>query len=426
MKRADRGIRPAVSRPQTHSTRAASVRNSFWLIPACFATGSVLLAVAMSTVELRLVLPLGDIVPGGPAGARALLSAIITAMISFTALVFSITVVALQLAASQYSPRILRTFIQDRVIQTALGLFIATFLFAIIVLASLPDQPRADQSQPGLPQLSLSTSLLLVLGSSGMFVWYLQHVTTIMRVSHIIAAIGSQTRRSIDAHYTTQPQPDPPVPSVPPGRVIPSNSTGAISDIALDRLATAAATHNCLIRVIPKPGDFVVAGDPLLAVHPTDPTAPPRLPRGTADRTITIGPERSPGQDIGFGFRQLADIAERALSPGVNDLTTAVRAIQESHDLLRRLVSRPDQPQTAYDAQGQLRVVAPRQSFGSFLAIAIDDVAHAGRDQPRITSLLHQVLTDLSATAAAQHHAAINRCRTLLARNSPAAHGPTP
>ncbi|SCL45251.1 Uncharacterized membrane protein [Micromonospora citrea] len=401
-----------MARRQTRSTRTAAIRDSFWLMPACFAACSLLLAIALSTVELRLVLPLNNVLPSGPAGARALLSAIITAMISLTALVFSITVVALQLVASQYSPRILRTFLEDRVIQAALGLFIATFLFAMVVLAALPDRPG-----PRVPELSLATSLLLVLASSAVFVWYLHHVTTIMRVSHVVAAIGAQTRRSVDTHHRVGPGTNPAVPSGPPFQIVAADSSGMITDIDVDRLARTAGRHHCLVVVLPAPGDFVVAGQPLLATYPVTDTPPRPLPPGVAAAAVTIGPERSPGRDVGFGFRQLADIAERALSPGVNDLTTAVRAIQESHDLLRRLATRPDQPEAVFDAQGRLRAVAPRQSFASFLAVAIDDVAHAGRDQPRIVDLLRRVLDDLAVAAADYHRPAISRRRRLLDTN---------
>ncbi|MFY1691212.1 DUF2254 domain-containing protein [Plantactinospora sp. WMMB782] len=396
-----------MARPQTRASRAASIRDSFWLIPACFTAGSVLLAIALSTLELRLVVPLDVILPSESAGARALLSAIITAMISFTALVFSITMVALQLTASQYSPRVLRTFLQDRVIQIALGLFIATFLFAIVVLAALPDTAR-------VPELSLATSLLLVLASSSVFVWYLHHVTTIMRVSHIIAAIGAQTRRSLQADTDAAPPADPAAPAGPPAQVLSAGTGGLVTDVDLARLAARAALHDCLVVVLPTPGDFVAAGQPLLTVYPAGTTAPRPLPTDIADEVVSLAPERSPGQDIGFGFRQLADIAERALSPGVNDLTTAVRATQESHDLLRRLATRPDRPRTAVDDQGRLRALAPRQTFDSFLAVAVDDVAHAGRDQPRITSLLRRMLTDLATVAAEQHRTAIDRRRRAL------------
>ncbi|TDB92556.1 DUF2254 domain-containing protein, partial [Micromonospora fluostatini] len=310
-----------MSRPRTVSARLAEIRESFWLVPAIFSIGAVAVAIGLSALELQLNLPVGGILPSGPAGARSLLSSIITAMISFTALVFSITVVALQLASSQYSPRVLRTFLQDRIIQATLGTFVATFLFAMVVLAALPTQE--DQR---LPELSLAVSIALVLASSATFIYYLHHITTVMRVSHIIGAIGAQTRRSI-AHL---PPPDAP-PSAVPERVtrsVPATQPGMISNVDLALLGRLAREHDCAITVVPTPGDFIVAGAPLLLVHRTNGGTPRLLPTEAAEQCVTIGVERTPGQDLGFGFRQLADIAERALSPAVNDVTTAVRTVQ--------------------------------------------------------------------------------------------------
>ncbi len=160
-----------MSRPRTGAARLAEIRQSFWLIPALFAASAVVLAIGLSVLELRLRLPVESILPSGPPGARSLLSSIITAMISFTALVFSITVVALQLASSQYSPRVLRTFLQDRVIQSTLGTFVATFLFAMVVLAALrpataigcPNSPspcrcRSCWPAPGCSSTTCTTS----------------------------------------------------------------------------------------------------------------------------------------------------------------------------------------------------------------------------------------------------------------------------
>ncbi|MGB2568679.1 DUF2254 domain-containing protein [Micromonospora citrea] len=392
-----------MSRTQTRSSRLASVRSSFWLIPAVFAVSAVLLAVGLSVLELRLVLPIGGILPSGPAGARSLLSSIITAMISFTALVFSITVVALQLASSQYSPRVLRTFLQDRVIQITLGTFVATFLFAMVVLAALPDRAAGR-----LPELSLAASMALVLCSTAVFIYYLHHITTVMRVSHIIASIGVQTRRCLDADRSSDDDGEP----EHPGRicqVIGALGPGMIDDVDLDLLAEIARRHRCAISVVPGPGDFVAEGTPLLHVHPVDDRPPTPLDPNDTVQAVSISVERTPGQDIGFGLRQLADIAERALSPGINDVTTAQRAVQEMHDLLRRLAVRPRRPRAVRDDDGTVRAMARRQSFDSLLAVAVDDVAYAGRDQPRITQALVEMLRDLTTVALPEHLPAVRR-----------------
>ncbi|MBG6105857.1 MULTISPECIES: DUF2254 domain-containing protein [Micromonospora] len=384
--------------PHTVKSRLTALRTSFWPVPAACAAGAILLAIGLSVLELRVGLPFGNVLPSGLAGARSLLSSIITAMISFTALVFSITVVALQLASSQYSPRVLRTFLQDRVTQFALGTFLATALFAMVVLAALPDLSSAR-----LPELSLAVAMILVLVSSGLFLYYLHHITSIMRVSHIVAAIGAQTRRSIDEHVPRTSAQETTVRLPPPVSVVTAPGPGLVDDIDLGSLARLARAHACAFSVLPTPGDFVVAGQPLVTVHATEAAPPPPVPEARVRAAVTLAVERQAGQDVGFGFRQLADIAERALSPGLNDTTTAIRAIQEAHDLLRRLAARLQHPWLVRDDDGTLRVHATPQSFDSFLAVAIDDVRRAGRDQPRVARLLDAVLADLRTVALPEH-----------------------
>lgn len=376
------------------------MRESFWLVPAIFSVGAVLAAIGLSVLELRFSLRFGGILPSGPAGARSLLSSIITAMISFTALVFSITVVALQLASSQYSPRVLRTFLQDRIIQATLGTFVATFLFAMVVLAALP-----DQEDRGLPELSLAVSIALVLASSGTFIYYLHHITTVMRASHIIGSIGAQTRRSI----ARLPPPEE-LPAIVLGEVtqtVPASEPGMVSNVDLALLARLAREHDCAITVVPTPGDFVAAGAPLLRVHRTAGGTARPVPAEQAEQGVTLSVERTPGQDLGFGFRQLADIAERALSPGVNDVTTAVRAVQEAHDLLRRLATRPNPTHAVHDDDGTVRARMSGVSYDSLLAMIIDDIRLVSRQQPRVMRLLDSVIRDVASIALPVHQAAI-------------------
>ncbi|MDW5329687.1 DUF2254 domain-containing protein [Plantactinospora sp. KLBMP9567] len=396
-----------MSRPRSWSFQVASIWSSFWLLPALFAAASVALAIVLSAVEARLVLPLGGILPSGPAGARALLSSIITAMISFTALVFSITVVALQLFSSQYSPRALRTFLQDRGIQVVLGTFVATFLYSMALLATLPDSAGTR-----LPELSLTISIVMVLISVAAFIYYLHHMTTIMRVSHVIASIGAQTRRSVHRHLDPGEGGPATGPLGPVEQVLTAPGAGVVTTTDLPRLAAVADRRRCVLVVVPLPGEYVVAGAPLLRVHRAGHSPPLPVRPDEVFTAIDVGPERAPGQDIGFGFRQLADIAERALSPGINDITTAVRAIQEMHDLLRRLLQRSDGPHVVRNSTGEIRALMRRQSYESYLTVAIDDVRHAGQGQPRVLRLLASVLEDLAADAPARYRDAVDRRRT--------------
>ncbi|GIJ36417.1 DUF2254 domain-containing protein [Micromonospora sediminimaris] len=391
-----------MSRPRTPAARLAEIRQSFWLIPALFAASAVVVAIGLSVLELRLRLPVETILPSGPAGARSLLSSIITAMISFTALVFSITVVALQLASSQYSPRVLRTFLQDRVIQSTLGTFVATFLFAMVVLAALP-----ARDSERLPELSLAVSMSLVLASTAMFIYYLHHITTVMRVSHIIVAIGAQTRRTIEQHVPDREEPAEVTGEVV--QVVPAAAAGLVTSVDLALLARLAREHDCAITVVPAPGDFVFTEAPLLRCHRLPSGEPRPLPVERVAHSVTIDVERTPGQDVGFGFRQLADIATRALSPASNDVTTAVRAVQEAHELLRRLATRPDPVGIVRDDDGTVRVLAKRPTYDIYLAMIIDELRNAAAGEPRINRLLDAVVADLDSVALPTHRPAIRR-----------------
>ncbi|MFV2022141.1 DUF2254 domain-containing protein [Micromonospora sp. LOL_023] len=393
-----------MSQSRTASSRLHGLWDSFWLIPAVCAIGALVAAILLATSDLHLDLLLKGLLPNNPAGARSLLSSIITAMISFTALVFSITVIAVQLTSSQYTPRVLRNFLQDRVSQATLGTFVATFLFAMVVLAALPNRSDAQ-----LPALSLAISMVLVLGSTGMFIYYLQHMTTLMRVSHMIAAIGVQTRGDI-RRWSADTSDSGGQPALGPVvAVVPAPAAGIVVSVNLDLLAALARQHGCAIAVTPIPGDFVVEGVPLLTVHSLDDIPPRPIDATRAAQAVDTGIERGPGQDVGFGLRQLADIAERSLSPGINDTTTAVRAIQESHDLLRRLAGRPDRPSIVRGDGDQILVHVRRQSFDSHLATSIDDIRRTASGQPRITKLIDSILADLVTVARPEHRAAIRQ-----------------
>ena len=198
---------------------------------------------------------------------------------------------------------------------------------------------------------------------------------------------------------------------VPAGvtQTVPATQPGMVSNVDLALLGHLAREHDCAIVVVPAPGDFVVTGAPLLRVHGTTGGTPRPLPADRAEQGVAVGVERAPGQDLGFGFRQLADIAERALSPAVNDVTTAVRAVQEAHDLLRRLATRPDPAHVVRDDDGTVRVQMNSFSYDTLLATIIDDIRSVSSQQPRVTRLLDTVVRDLASIALPVHRAAVER-----------------
>ncbi len=291
---------------------------------------------------------------GGPDSARELLSSIASSTLTLTALVFSVTIVVLQLASSQFSPRVLRTFLRDPRSQVTLGVFLATFVFALLVLRNVRGSDGGpDQFVPGV---AVSVSFALVLLSVAFFVQYIHTIGQSIRVIHVIERISAETIAAIDrVHPAGELRSADALATAGPSRIVEAAKPGVLTSVDLERLRRVAEAADVTITVLPRPGDFVACGMPLVAVCGTG---------HTDDRhvraAIALDKERDPAEDPAFGFRQLIDIAERALSPGVNDPTTAVQCLDHLHDLLRRMTTRPLVARTARDAAGTIRAVAPQ------------------------------------------------------------------
>lgn len=305
--------------------------------------------------RLSLVIPF--LISSGVDGARAVLSAIAGSMITFTGLVFSITIVTLQLTSGQFSPRVLRTFLQDRFNQLTLGVFVATFVYAMVVLRSVRG---GDQGETFVPHLGVNVAFLLVLASVVIFLFYIHHIAQSIRVATIIASIGADTRALIERrhslelgeHDTAQhPAVDG---QVGPSHIVTAGRPGVVVVVDDTMLVRLAERSGSVVQVLRAIGEFVPAGAPLFRVYGRHPAPDEQLCAG-----ITLGEERTLDQDVGFGLRQLIDIADRALSPGVNDPTTAIQVIDQLHDLLRRLAVRPLPPLRRTASDGRVTVLVP-------------------------------------------------------------------
>ena len=383
--------------------------DQFWAVPLACALAAAGLGLGLAALDrsLRTSLALPFLFAGGPEGARALLSAIITSMISFTGLVFSITIVVLQLTSSQFSPRVLRTFLRDRFNQVALGVFVATFVYGLVVLRSVRGTAQVD---PFVPQVSVTTSFAFVLASVVVFLGYIHHITQMIRAATIIDTIGRETAALIDRRHPADAaaRPAPVLPGGPVRR-IPAARAGVVQvvdDAALLRLADASGTTVVVLRAV---GEFVAEGAPLIAVHGDAADQGPDADR--LRRAVQLGTERSMDQDVGFGLRQLVDIAERALSPGINDPTTAVQAVDQLHDLLRRLATRSLPPRTRTTDGGRLGVVVPQATFEDHLGLACEEVHRWAADADRVRRRLAVMLLDLADAARPEHRPAVERAR---------------
>lgn len=365
---------------------------------------SVVLGVVL--IELDTALPAAHgliLYPGPAAGAREFLSSIVQAMISFTGLVFSITILVLQLASGQFSPRVLRMFLRDRTIQLTLGVFMATFVYAMVIERTIGG---GSQGKAFVPRIAVTVAFVFVLASVGLFIRYLSHVANLVRVATIIAEIGHESRAHFVHRYPADQPPSGPAPDLPTAvHTHNSEEPGVLVSVNSPALIELATDHQCVLKLAARIGDFIPAGAPLFTIH-AERLAPDVDLDDLTSRVgheIFLDIERTTEQDLAFGMRQLVDIANRALSPAVNDPTTACQVLDALHDLLRRLATRHLPTGDHTGADGQLRVRIPQYLFADFLELAVIEIWRYGSDAAQVPGRIAAMLADLDSAALAEH-----------------------
>jgi uncharacterized membrane protein len=383
------------------------IRSSLWFIPViCVLVGA---AVSFSTIWLDKAADF-ELIPtwvtGGPDAAVAILSTIAASMISLAALVLTITMVVVQLAMGQFSPRIVQPILRDKPSQIAIGLFVATFAHALLALREV----RFEQGGT-VPGLAILVAYLLVITSVVVLVIYVHHIGQSLRVSALIELVGTATRRLLDEHY---PQRMAIASARDRSDVVAAPVSGVVSALAHDDLVGCAETANCTLEMIPALGAFVPAGAPLFRVEGEI----DRLDTARVTRAVRIGLERTLDQDVAYGMRMLVDMAERALSDSpFLDPTTAVQAIDRLHDCLRQLAPRAFPDGTHRDASGNIRLITPVMTWEAYVSLAFDEIRLAGAGSPQVSRRLVEALDDLESVAPPQRRHVLREQRAMLSAN---------
>jgi uncharacterized membrane protein len=371
------------------------VRSSLWPVPAFFVVMSTVLAVALTELDRGLegLAGVRFVFAGSPEAGRSVLSVISGSMVSLTALVFSILIVVFQLTSSQFTPRALRTFLQDRPSKVALGSFLGTFAFSLTVMRTVRGED-GDITE-FVPRISITVAFFFSLLSMGVFVYYIHHVSRSIRASSIMQRIHRETTEVIGRLLPEEEEEEVAAVSrlaLPEEAVetlnVRSRKAGYITAIDTEHLVEEAEEAGTLVVVLHQVGTFVPLGVPLLAVRP--PTEA-ESHEGIL-KAVHLAEERTMEQDLGYGFRQLADLAVRALSPSMNDPTTAAMAIDRIGDLLLRVGRRPVLHDLRYDEGGRLRVVVPRHTWQGIVHEALQEIFYYGRDSPQVEEHLRQLL----------------------------------
>lgn len=375
------------------------LKSSLWFLPALAFSAAGLLSVATTILDQHLrpqmSLPLGLVLDAE--SARGLLSLISTWVLTFIGLAFTMTIVVLQLASGQFSPRVVGTLLRDRFSQTSMGMFIGTFAYAFIVLRLV-----GTGSREFVPAISIGVAFSLMLISLGVFIRYVNHVAQSIRAGSVIATVARETRRVIDQQIPDRDSPVNPQ-GWRPYHAIPAPRAGLLRSYDDEALVALASRCDVVIELVPKVGGFVPKGAPLARVLGNS------TPLDDSDvlSQISIGEERTMHQDPMFGFRQLVDIAERALSPGVNDPTTAVQVIDQIHDLLRDAMFRHFPSGTHPDGRGVVRLVVPVVSWVDLLRMGVEEIRHYGADSIQVSRRLRVMLQDLISVAPAPYRPAL-------------------
>lgn len=366
------------------------LRQAMWLVPLLSVTVAATVALVLANFEIRGGELIG--ITEDPQTARTLLSTAATTTITFAGLVFSITLLALQLTSSQFSPRVLRQFLRAREGQTALGVFAGTFVYVMLVLS------RISERNIFVPSLSVTIGLALSLLSLATFVGFVHHITQAIRVVNIIEGVAAEARALAD-HLERRRDDDPAAETVLAPLAIRSLLTRpghgkVLQAVSLDGLRRVAEHRSSVIHLIAEPGDYVVVGGMVLEEW-AEPASPlDALVWSDVQEHFVFGGERTMAQDLGFGYRQLVDIAEKALSPSLNDPTTAVQAVDRLHDLLRAELDRPPLRSVRVNDAGH-GVVGGAVRFESLVDMAFDEIRRYGADALQVVRRLRSAFEDL-------------------------------
>ncbi len=372
-----------------------------WAVPLAYVAVTVVVGMVFPRLEHRWLPHL--VASMSVASAMAICSSIASGMIAMTGIVFSLAFVMVQFSATAYSPRLVLWVARDPVVAHALGVFSATFLYALILLAWV------DRSASGrVPLISGWAVVLLLIASIGMFVALIERIG-MLQVNRMLVYTASHGRKAIDELYpaastAVTARPAPEHPTLPLTQTI--NYAGqpqVIQSVQVAELVSLAKAAGGVIEMVAAVGDTLLELTPLARVY----GARQPLEEAALNRAIEIGDERTFDQDPKYALRLLVDIAIKALSPAINDPTTAVQALDQIQDLLIRLGRRHLEVGAYRDDQGALRLVVPFPTWEDFLRLSLDEVRYCGASSVQVMRRMNALIKNLLEVLPASRHPAL-------------------
>ncbi|WP_327351292.1 DUF2254 domain-containing protein [Streptomyces sp. NBC_01304] len=343
------------------------------------------------------------------AAAKTAVGTMSSAMLTFIGVVFSITLVALQMAAGQFTPRVVRIYVESWVTKTTLAVFLCTFLYTLRIQKEYATVQDAGQAV--VPYLGASLGMGFVVVSLVLFVIYVHSTIRLMRVTYVMDRVAKESLQLMESAPASQPTTGAaPLPDPEDAETLAyEGPPGVLQAVDARRLVRLAERDGTRLRLVPRVGDFLSPGIPLLlACDGPPPTA------AEVRAAMDVGVERTNEQDLGFGLRQLADIASRALSPAVNDPTTAVQALDRIQVLLAALAPLPLGRTRHRGEGGVVRLVESVPTWQDLVDLALTEIREFGAACPQVTRRIAACLDDLEQVAADDHRPVLAEQRRLL------------
>ncbi len=389
------------------------LRVSYWFLPGLMALMALALAVAITYIDwlaqhghlpglARLYMIVAD-----ARGARIVLSTIAGSAITVAGVIFSITIVVLNTAATQFGPRLVRNFMEHAGTQTVLGIYVGTFIYCIIVLSTV----RTEDQSPFVPQHAVAAGLFLGILSCAALIYFIHHVSVFIQAPRIVDNVASKLEAVLRTDYPVrtpgEPEPSPDEEEqqaqtdlarfgLGERRAVCAREAGYVQAIDLDGLLALAVERDLVLQLTYRAGRFVFAGRPLAHVAPAD-----RLDDKTAEGVVAafiIGPSRTPTQDLEYSVRQLVEIALRALSPGINDPFTAANCIDRLGAALVLLGARKLRSRYRRDAQGRVRLVTDPHTYRGVVGAAFNQIRQHARGNVAVSLRMLNVIGAVSAS----------------------------
>jgi uncharacterized membrane protein len=391
----------------------SNLRSSFWFTPLLIVIVDSVLAVALIEADSagsdRWLAQWPRLFGAGAEGSRQMLSTLAGAMMTVLGVTFSMTLVALTLASSQYTSRVLRIFMRSKITQTTLGVFAGTFTYCLIVLRTI----RSGSVVEFTPGLAVFFAFVLALGSVGVLIFFIHHIASSIQASNIIASVARETYSAIDRLFPSEKEQGAEGKEEDEEQkllillnektwcAVPAVESGYIQSVDSEALLRLACEKKTILRMERGIGDFVVKKTALASLALEE--APDKETIAAINAAYSINIYRTIDQDPAFGIRQIEDIALKALSPGVNDTSTAVMCVDHLTAILAHLAGRQPPP-SRLCKDGELRVITIVPTFESLLADSFDQIRRNAAGNVAIMACILSALDNVASLTDGQRH----------------------